>query len=405
MNEKKSSVRVWWLAIPGGVMMLALVIGALISTSFLNPRNLGVIFRQGGPTLLIGAAIAIPFSRGHVDLSVLGVACFTGMVSTMIANAAYLHPAAMILIAICFGAAIGAINGLIGMIFRRKNVLLTAAATACIGAFYRYIAYAVSNGYPVQPSGSNRVYPSVALMFLLPLVIIAGIFALISFTGGGRRAFNGIYEKDAERSGNTIVPFLFSGILAGLAGGLMVVRLNIAQPAMFGFNPSYVLLLALAGIAIPNAKKSKIGAFLGFASVILAAVTVAIIQNCLNLCGVDSFAQNIICAVLGIVFIILNAIFGSKAARSLAAPAAEAKPIFTPAPAYEPAPVFTPEPAPVFDERPTPGIRVYYNEPAPAAPAADDPFAALSELARKYESGEITKEEYDRIKGDIIAKL
>lgn len=327
MNEKRSgltSVRAWWLAIPGGVALLALIVGVAISSSMLNSRNLINVLRSCGPTLLIGAAVTIPFARGHLDLSVLGAASFAGMASALIARSAYLPAAAMILIAICIGAAIGTINGLIAMIFRRKNVLFTAVATACIGAFYRYLSMLICEGYPVQLSGSLHVSPTAALMFLLPVVLLAGIFALLSFTGGGKRAFNGIYEKDEERSTNTIVPFLFSGILASFAGALLTIRIYAAQPTAFSFNPSYVLMLALVGIMIPNVKKSKGGAFLGFAAIIPAALAVAILQNTFNLAGLNTYAHSIVLAVIAVVFIILNAVIGTKASKIEYVPAPKA---------------------------------------------------------------------------------
>jgi len=402
MNEKKSglrSIRIWWLGIAGGLLMMALAAGSAIDPDImLRSRNLGNIFMNCGPTMLICAAIAIPFSRGHLDFSALGVGCFTGTLIGAFSSRIGMPDAGSALLAVGIGACVGLINGLIAMIFRRKNVLFMAAATALIGCFYRYLAMAISAGSPIPMQGFRMPMNGV-IMFLLPAILLIGVFALFAFTKG-KRDFNGIYEKDEDRSRNTIVSFLCSAILASLASVLMVSRMRASMPTMFNFTPVYVLVLAAAGIAIPNVKKSKVGAFLGYIALIITSLAVSFLQNIFAIAGMNTYAGYVVLSVFAVVFIALNAFFGSRAAKIGYAPAFSEEKF---APAENIVEERRPEPAPVFAPAFTPAPEV---RAAPVQnPSSNDQYAALAELATLYKEGVISEELYNKRKKDIISRM
>ena len=310
MNEKKSSVRLWWLAIPGGVMMLALVIGALISTIFLNPRNLGNIFVQCGPTLLIGAAIAIPFSRGHVDLSVLGVACFTGMVSTMIANAAYLHPAAMILIAICFGAAIGAINGLILTKFTELAPMIVTLATNIIfrGLSERILGDGSTGGMQNVAWFSELYYGRIGnivpYLFLF-FCVLALVFGLVMHkTVFGRQMFAiGENKKAAAYAGIKVqnvrmIVFTLAGLICGIIAIFYCSWMgSVKSNACEGYELEAISMCVLGGISTSGGKGTFVGAF-------IAIFIVGLLRYGLNLINLSGQTIRIILGALLIVVVL-----------------------------------------------------------------------------------------------------
>lgn len=377
MNEKRSgltSIRVWWLAICGGAFLMAFIAGVtFMPGTMLNGRNLRNILTTCGSTLLIAAAIYIPFARGQLDLSVLGVGSFCAMLIGVFCNYLGMPGIVAALIALFIGAIIGLLNGLIAMVFRRKNPIFLAAATACIGIFYRYIAMSISDGSPIRIPGfmsSGNI-----LLFLLPVMLLTGIFALLSFTKGGARDFNGIYEKESDCSRCTIVSFLLSGALSGLAAALTASRVGAVMPTMFNFNPSYILPLAIAGVAIPNVKKNKTGAFLGYLSLIPAALAATCMQNILNRIGVNTYINYIVFAFFSAIFIILNAILGSKASKIEYSPVKSA-----------------------------PMQQVAYAAPPAHAPGYS-PYAALEEITRMYRSGEISEREYIMRKNEILSRM
>ena len=317
MNEKRSGltgIRVWWLAFTGGLFVLALITGVLFNPGYMfRSASLRNIFTNCGPTMLVCAAMAIPFSRGHVDFSALGVGCLSSVLIGVFSSSLGTPDALSVLLAVVISACLGLVNGLIAMTVRRKNPLFMAVVTAALGYLYRQIAYAITNGMPIPTTGLRMPTTGVT-MFLLPAVVLVGVFALFAFTKG-KRDFNGVYEKEEDRNRSTIASFLLSGVLAGLAAVLMIIRVRAAMSTAFSINSSYILVLAAAGVAIPNVKKSKGGAFVGYITLILAALAVSVLQMALTIANVNPYAQYIVYAVPAVVFVILNAVLGSKAAK------------------------------------------------------------------------------------------
>ena len=327
MNEKRSGltgVRAWWLAIPGGVMLMALI--ALLAVTGVSARSFLNLSYNCGYYLLMAAAISVPFSRGHVDFSVFGTAAFSASIAGALCTYGGLAAAPAAIIAIFTGACIGVLNGLIAMPFRRKNPIFMAIGTLGINFFYIGISNSILRGQAMRFYGNfGKIRVSgISLLFILALFLVIGIAALLGFTGGGKRAFSMIYEKDEDRKANTIVSFLLSGTLASIAAVMQISRLGSVQPAAFSFNPIMLALLAGAGIALPNVKKSKAHAFLAYLSIIPAALAVMSLQTCLLYANIDSFITNAIFAVLAVIFMILNAVIGSKASKIEYVPAPKA---------------------------------------------------------------------------------
>jgi len=395
MNPKKSalsSVRIWWLAIAGGTMMIALCVSAMLSPLFFDPRNILNILKQYGPLLVICSAVFIPFSRGYVDCSPFGLGSFSGIIYACLCLYLGIPVAGSIIITLLICTCLGALHGLLALVFRRKNVLFSAAATLCLNAFYRGLSYIISSGKPIRII-DYKFPSSVPVYFILPIILLTGIFALLSFVCEGNRAFNDIYEKEDKRNSNPFLPFLFSGLLSGCAGILITNRLYTGTSTSFSFNPSYFLVLLLAGMFIPNVKKIKAHAFLGYLSIIIAAFTVQIISNIVNLIGINSDYQMIIFAFLSIILVIVNVIFGSKAAKLNCDPAPAASES-QPNDYHSAQSQFNPYAQAQHIQQPV-------QEPTPFT----DPYAMLEKLTRLYQAGRISKEEYQYRRQQIISKM
>lgn len=365
MKQNQSSVRAWWIAIPGGLCILMIAMLFAITGS---GRAFDIAIRNCGYTMIFALAFAVPFSRGCVDLSITGVAAFCTAIMGPLSDTG--APAAvMCVIAVLVGALAGLLNGCFAMLFRRKNALLMAAATFGAGLFYMNIGNLISGGkiiniHHIMSSGS-------ALLILLPIAALLITAVLLSFTGGGKKAFSAIYLRNEEKNHNPIVTFLISGILAALAGVLLSMRVGAIVTTSYSFNPAILLTIACAGVALPNAKESKAAAFLGYLALIPAALGAQALATNMQYIGASTFACNLVQTIFAIVFIALNAIIGTRAAKGIgAAPAA--------------------------------------MQPVPEAPRArrshsDVQLAALSDLAQMYERGIVDSETFIRIKRAILS--
>lgn len=310
MNEKKSrltSIRSWWLAIPGGFFVMALLL-LLITLSSRNIfRNL---FANSGYVMALAFAFAIPFSRGQADFSAFGVFNICAVMLGVLNHG--LPFLVAVILTICIGVCLGLINSLVTIPFRRRKWFFTAGVTAILGLGYHYLAMLIASR-----SGHHRVLYSNSLFWsvVLPFLLMIGLAALLSFSSDGVRTFNGIYHREDSRNKDAMVSSAISGALAAFAAVILGMRWGGTFVFVYTRMLTYILILALAGVGLPNVKKSKGGALMGYLSVMLAALGVSTHDTIFNVWGLSTVAWYINDAVLVIVFIILNVVLGSKAAK------------------------------------------------------------------------------------------
>lgn len=313
MNEKKSrltSIRSWWLAIPGGFfgIVLALFFIAYSANTYLRYYD---IIGSSLYVIVLAFAFAIPFSRGHADFSALGVFNICSVMLGVLNRGLPFVVAAIL--AICIGGCLGFINSLVTIQFRRKKWFFTAGFTAILGLAYTYFAELISGGryYRISAYLSGGF-----CFFALILPLMLGLSALLSFRSGGVHLFNGIYRKNDFRNKDAMVSSVISGVLAAFAA--VIAGMCISRTIAFPYTQmlTYILILALAGVGLPNVKKSKIGAFMGYLSVMLAALGIGLLDSLLYVIfGLGTIAQIIIDSVLAVAFIVLNVLLGRKAAK------------------------------------------------------------------------------------------
>lgn len=113
-----------------------------------------------------------------------------------------------------------------------------------------------------------------------------------------------------------MVSSVISGVLAAFAAVITCTCFNATIAFPYTQMLTYIQILALAGVGLPNVKKSKIGAFMGYLSVMLAALGVGLLDSLLYVIfRLGTIAQIIIDSVLAVAFIILNVLLGRKAAK------------------------------------------------------------------------------------------
>lgn len=312
MHEKENklaSIRSWWLAVPGGFFALELLLLSTTHVGFIG-SSISTILSLCSCSM----AFAISFSRGQADFSVFGVYSICANMLGLL-NKADLPFGVAAVATICIGAVIGFFNGLVTIPFLKKKWFFDAGVTAILGLGYRFLAKLIRSGYWVGFYSSDPF-----LLFVLSILLMLGLAALLSFTSGGVRTFNGIYHKEDCRHKDAMTSFVLSGAVTAFATVLYSMW-NACVVVRNGYLIARcILIFALAGVGLPNVKKSKGGAFMGYLSVMLAALGVAVLDRafyiwrCYSL-RFNTYTEYIIYAVLAVVFIILNVVLGSKAAK------------------------------------------------------------------------------------------
>lgn len=277
----------------------------LFEPTFLTFGNLTNLLRQTAiiGVLAVGQTFVI-ITRG-IDLSVGSVLAFTNIVAAqLLAAGASIFVA--VLAALAVGGLVGLFNGVLvhdaGItpfivtlgsltIFRGATLVASDAQiiTGLPGALSR-LAYTNIIGIPV-------------MVYVLFVVVLIGA-VLIRYTVFGRNLFSVGSNIEAARLSGVNVrltiygAYIFSGVLAGLAGVMTVARLSSGVPtAGVTFELDSIAAAVIGGASLFGAQGSVIGALIG-------ATIMSSMRNAGNLMGVQPFYLQIAIGVvlLAVVF-------------------------------------------------------------------------------------------------------
>lgn len=243
----------------GAVVVLA-VLPLLLQSNYL----LGILIVIGLYTIIV---IGLGILMGYAGQVSFGHAAFFGLggYTVAILTTQYHWPTPAALLAAL--ALPGLVAALIGRPTLKLKELYLALATLAFGILV-HILFNEGKGITGGPSGLTGIpYLSVGgvvfnrdikfyyLVWAVVLVVSLGVKNMISSRVG--RALKAIRESEhaAETSGvDTAVlklqAFIFSAVLAGLAGGLYAFYVTFVSPSPFGFHTSvqFVLMAVVGGL-------------------------------------------------------------------------------------------------------------------------------------------------------------
>lgn len=300
-----------------------LALTALIASrfpAFVEPANLVNVFTDTSPLIILAIGQAIVILTRCIDLSVASNLALTGMVCAMI-NVAYpgLPVPVIIAVAICLGAILGAINGILVWKLTIPPIVVTLGTLT----IYRGIIFVISDGAWVnahEMSPAFTGFPRADILGLPVLAWLAIITAAIFFVVIARtplgRAFYAVGGNPhaAVYTGINVGKtqfwaFVLSGMLAGLTGYLWVARYSVAYVDIAkGFELEVVAACVIGGIAIAGGAGTLMGAILG-------AVFLGIVKNALPVVGISPFWQLAISGAAIVIAVSFNARAGRTKGR------------------------------------------------------------------------------------------
>ncbi|MEF2071675.1 ABC transporter permease [Consotaella aegiceratis] len=301
----------------GVLCQLKVVQGAWPQNAFLTFNNLMLILHQISVNGILAVGMTFVVISGGIDLSVGSVLAFSGMMAASFATrstgvTAWAGTYGMIvplIVALVVGSACGALNGWIVSRFKIQAFIATLGMLMAARGF----TMAVTDGNPISAlSPDFRWFGTGKLFDALPMpAVILGLVFLVAWillnkTVFGRYVYAvGGNEKSARTSGiNTkailIWVYVLSGLLAGLAGVILTAKTGSAQTAA---GTSYELD-AIAAVVIGGASLSGgIGRLTG---TFFGALIIGVMNNGLDILGVESFYQLIIKGSLIVFAVILD---------------------------------------------------------------------------------------------------
>ena len=285
--------------------------------AFTTGANFLLIVYQVSVNGILAMGMTMVILSGGIDLSVGSVMAFAGMLAASFATGSQdvtrwsgIWPVVVPLAAaLISGASCGAVNGWVVSRFRIQPFIATLGMLLAARGF----TMALTGGNPISNlSPPLRWFGTGQVLGIpVPVVLLAVVFAIswvvLRKTVFGRRVYAvGGNEACAHTSGIKtgrvkILVYAISGVLAGLAGVILTAKTGSAQT---NAGNSYELDAIAAAVIGGSSMSGGAGSVLG---TLFGALIMGVINNGLDILGVESFYQLIVKGVLIVGAVALDA--------------------------------------------------------------------------------------------------
>jgi len=305
-------------------LVLLLILFSASTPAFLTANNLTILAKHVAITAILAIGMTFVVLTGGIDLSVGSVAGLAGMVAGALLTRGLFfsgmqHPLypgvfAVVLLALCVGALVGLLNGLLVV---RLGV---APFIATLGTLYiaRGAALLISNGGTFPDLGGDAARHNTGFLLLgqatllnvplpvwimIALAIVASVIA--SKTPFGRHVYAvGGNERAALLSGIRVgrvklVSYVISTVCAAVVGLIIASQLEAAHPATGeSFELNAIAAVVLGGTSLMGGRGSVLGSLAG-------AFVIGVLADGMVMLGISEFWQMVI---KGIVIVLAVAV-------------------------------------------------------------------------------------------------
>ena len=286
-------------------LAISLVLGTLLSPSFLTIRNIRAILISAAPLMIVATGEAIVVLTGMIDLGVESLLASSGVLMATLDLAYRLPTFVSIPLVLLYGAVIGFVNGTLVARVRIPSFVAT------LGMYWglRGLAMIISKGYPISPSSFSPTRPfsftwivanlrgfPVMVMIAIAVAVFFHYFAL-EFKKGREIYAVGGNEVAARNCGINvdsvkIFVFVVSGVLSAMAGIIMTAWIEQAYAwTAQGMSLQAVAAVVLGGIPF-------IGGFGTVIGVVIGSFIIAMISDLIVLLGISPFYSYVATAVV-----------------------------------------------------------------------------------------------------------
>ena len=293
-------------------MCVFLVIFPTTRSTFLTQNNVFNILRQNASNLFLATGMTMVIILGGIDLSVGSVIALSGCVAAGCVVNMGLPEVAAFLIAILIGAAVGMFNGVVICKTNIPPFIVTLASMNIT----KGIALVYTQGAPIRCMTDAFKFPGAGYVGPIPtpvilmLIIFVIAVMLVNRTHFGRHIYAvGGNAQAASFSGINVQKvkfwvYTFTGIMAGIAGVVIASRLYSGQPR----SGEGAEMDAIAAVVVGGTSMSGGSGRLG-------GTLIGVLNNGLNLMGVNSNWQYIVKGFVILLAVYVDFIRNRKAGR------------------------------------------------------------------------------------------
>jgi ribose transport system permease protein len=244
-------------------IVFIVVFGIWAPHTFLTVDTMRSVASTQATTGLLALSVLVPLVAGQFDLSIGANANMTAILAVILLNDGMPLPLTL-LISVCAGVVVGAVNGFIVVGLGVSSFIATLGTGTILGAVQVIISQNELPGFPESSAWSQLAQHSVGgfqvIVFYL-LVVALLVWWFLDFTPAGRYLYSIGGNPEAARLAGvkvrnwTWISLLVSGGLSGLAGVLYAAQ---SGPSLT-FGPS--LLLPAFAAAFLGATQIQPGRF------------------------------------------------------------------------------------------------------------------------------------------------
>lgn len=281
----------------GMVIVVIMLILSFLSSTFFSEANLISTLLSVVMTAIVAVGMTVALVSGGFDLSVGSVMSMSGVVAGSLALDG---------MNIWFAALIGLVasiaSGLITGLFIGKVKINPFIMTLGMQGVIQGIAYVVTQGAPLSVTGVSNSFLYIGqgnflgipvLIWLLVVIVALADYLMRRAVVARKVYYIGSNESAAYLSGirvsqTKIWIYVFTAILAGLAGILTLSRFSVASPtAGMGMELQAIAACIIGGASLSGGEGTVFGALLG-------SFLVGIVNDALVLLNVSVYWQSLV---------------------------------------------------------------------------------------------------------------
>lgn len=277
-----------------GILVLICIFLSFTSPYFLTWNNFRNIFDHTSLQLIMAIGMTFVISSKGIDLSIGSIVALVGICIGLLLKAGVSVVIAS-LAGVLIGGLLGVFNGVIISKFKIAPFIVTIGSQS----LFRGISLIITEGKPIYGFPINFTYfgkgnlgqINFPIILGILLVVVSGL--LLKYTKWGQYTLAlGGNEEALRRVGVSInfyktTIYMFSGLMAGIAGLIYTSRLNAAEPnAGFMLESDIIAAVILGGTPMKGGKASIGGT-------VIACFLLGVVRNALTLLSISSYYQQL----------------------------------------------------------------------------------------------------------------
>jgi len=302
-----------WLdetGVVAGLIVVALIFGALVGPSFFRAANLELMARQTVIVCVAALGMTMIIVSGGIDLSVGSVVALSTVVTALLLRGGS-GPALAALGAVAAGAVCGTVNGLLVTQLRVVPFIVTLGTMLLVRGAAKGLADERRIEAPITwlnellrtAQGRGLLVPAGIWITIVLAILVA---LTLRYTRFGRHLFAiGSNERTARLCGVRIgwckwAVYTIAAALAALAGVMEYSKLSVGDPTVaVGLELDVIAAVIIGGGSLLGGKGSVVGTVAG-------AAIMAIIQIGCSQLGLPNWVQQIVTGTIIVAAVALD---------------------------------------------------------------------------------------------------